>query len=262
MKLKLFQIDAFTDKVFSGNPAAVCVLDSWLEDSLMQQIAMENNLAETAYAVKKGEKYEIRWFTPETEVDLCGHATLATAYVMFHFFNVGDTLIEFYSPRSCILTVDIEDNGYLNMDFPKFETCEVQDIVGITEAFGSTPLKKIKGKTDYLLIYPSQKQIERIKPDFRLLDQLDCRGVIVSAPGDKVDFVSRFFAPQCGIPEDPVTGSAHTTLIPYWAKILSKNKMTAKQLSPRGGDLLCENSGERVKISGKAVLYFVGELAI
>lgn len=260
MKLTLYQIDAFAEKVFSGNPAAVCVLDSWLEDETMQKIAQENNLAETAFLVKNANRYEIRWFTPEIEVDLCGHATLASAYVLFGFFENTSSELEFFSPRSGILKVDKSDDGHLTLDFPADETTFVDEIDAITNSIGLKPLQTIKGKTDYLLIYNSQKEIEQISPNFHLLDQLDCRGVIVSSPGDEVDFVSRFFAPQCGIPEDPVTGSAHTTLIPYWSKILGKENMTAKQLSPRGGNLQCENHGERVKISGKAVLYMVGEI--
>ena len=260
MKLTLYQVDAFAEKVFSGNPAAVCILDDWLDDNTMQRIAMENNLAETAFLVEKGELYEIRWFTPEIEVDLCGHATLASAYVLFRFFENTNSQLEFFSPRSGVLKVEKADDGYMTLDFPADETSFIDEIEAITKAIGVTPLITIKGKTDYLLIYSSQKEIEEISPNFHLLDQLDCRGVIVSSPGDEVDFVSRFFAPQCGIPEDPVTGSAHTTLTPYWSKVLGKSKMTAKQLSPRGGNLNCENVGDRVKIGGKAVLYMVGEI--
>ena len=262
MKLTIYQIDAFAENVFSGNPAAVCVIDSWLDDQTMQLIAMENNLAETAFLVKKGNGYEIRWFTPEIEVDLCGHATLASAYVLFRFFENAVSELEFFSPRSGILKVEKADDGYLIMDFLADETIVVDGIDVITNSIGLTPLKRIKGQTDYLLIYSSQKEIEQISPNFHLLDQLDCQGVIVSAPRDEVDFVSRFFAPQCGILEDPVTGSAHTTMTPYWAKVLGKEKMTAKQLSPRGGNLECENHTDRVKISGKAVLYMVGEIEI
>ena len=260
MKLTLYQIDAFAEKVFSGNPAAVCVLDTWLTDKTMQHIAMENNLAETAFLVKDDDRYEIRWFTPETEVDLCGHATLASAYVLFRFFEKDISRLDFFSPRSGALSVEMGDNGFLTLDFPADETAFVDEIDAITRAIGISPIKTIKGKTDYLLIYNTQKEIVQIAPNFHLLDQLDCRGVIVSAPGDEVDFVSRFFAPQCGIPEDPVTGSAHTTLSPYWSKVLGKSKMTAKQLSRRGGDLICEHLGDRVKISGKAVQYMVGEI--
>lgn len=262
MKQRIYQIDAFADTAFTGNPAAVCILDQWLSDELMQNIAMENNLAETAFAVKNGLIYELRWFTPEIEVDLCGHATLATAYVLFNHYEPSDMSLEFYSARSGTLMVDKDEDGLITMDFPKDKTELVPEQEALTKAIGLAPLKTIKGQTDYLLIYGSQKEIEEINPDFRLLDQLDCRGVIVSSPGDNVDFVSRFFAPQCGIPEDPVTGSAHTTLAPYWAKILGKNKMTAKQLSPRGGNLRCEYLGERVKIAGEAVPYLIGEIEI
>lgn len=260
MKQKVYQIDAFTDKVFSGNPAAVCILDRWLDEGLMQRIAMENNLAETAFVVRDGAQYQIRWFTPETEVDLCGHATLASAYVLFQYFDINRGIIEFCSPRSGKLTVEKGPDGYLMMDFPRDETTEIEGLREMVEAIGAVPVKAIKGKTDYLLIYRSQAEIEAMTPNFHLLDQLACRGVIVSAPGDEVDFVSRFFAPQSGIPEDPVTGSAHTTLTPYWAKTLGKTKLTARQLSARGGDLICEDRGQRIKISGKAVPYLIGEI--
>ncbi|WP_420401558.1 PhzF family phenazine biosynthesis protein [Flagellimonas sp.] len=262
MKLTLYQIDAFTDHVFGGNPAAVCILDSWLDSQLMQQIAEENNLAETAFVVQKNNVFELRWFTPETEVDLCGHATLATAYVLFNYHGVNEKTINFHSPRSGALSVEQHSNGLMTLDFPTDQTAALRGISEINNAIGLTPIKTIKGKTDYLLIYNSQQEIEAIKPNFHLLDQLDCRGVIVSAPGDKVDFVSRAFFPQCGIPEDPVTGSAHTTLTPYWSKVLGKTKLKARQLSKRGGDLLCEYLGDRVKISGKAVPYLIGEIEI
>ncbi|WP_273568852.1 PhzF family phenazine biosynthesis protein [Maribacter halichondriae] len=262
MKLTLYQVDAFTEKLFSGNPAAVCVLNTWLNDKIMQQIAMENNLAETAFLVKKSEHYEIRWYTPELEVDLCGHAALASAYVLFRFIEKNVAKLDFYSPRSGILNVEKSDDGFLTLYFPRDETTEVAEVKEITKAIGAEPIKTIQGKTDYLLIYGSQKEIEEITPNFHLLDQLNCRGVIVSAPGNEVDFVSRAFFPQCGIPEDPVTGSAHTTLTPYWSKVLGKTKMTAKQLSPRGGDLICEYLGSRIKIAGKAILYLIGEINI
>lgn len=262
MKQKIYQIDAFTDKVFGGNPAAVCILDEWLDSQLMQNIAEENNLAETAFVVQKNSLFELRWFTPEIEVDLCGHATLATAYVLFNYHGVTENTIQFYSSRSGNLFVEKMSNGFMTMDFPTDETVSLRGMTEINEAIGLTPLKTIKGKTDYLLIYNSQQEIEAINPNFYLLDQLDCRGIIVSAPGDQVDFVSRAFFPKCGIPEDPVTGSAHTTLTPYWASVFDKTKMTAKQLSKRGGDLICEYLGERVKISGKAVPYLIGEIEI
>jgi len=262
MKLKIFQIDAFTDTLFLGNPAAVCVLNDWISDELMQDIAGENNLSETAFAVKKEEKYEIRWFTPVTEVDLCGHATLATAYVLFNHYNVNSKKIEFYSPHSGILTVEKAENDYLTLDFPSDKLVETQSSEVLIRAIGKEPWKTLKGKSDYLLLFSNQKEIEEIEPDFTLLSIVEGRGIIVSAKGNEVDFVSRFFAPQSGVDEDPVTGSAHTSLIPYWAAELNKTQLTAKQLSKRGGDLFCEFLGDRVKISGKAVLYLIGEIEI
>lgn len=262
MRQKIYQIDAFTTQTFGGNPAAVCILDSWLSPELMQKIAQENHLAETAFAVKREDIYEIRWFTPEVEVDLCGHATLATAYVIFHFYELDKNTIQFYSHRSGDLYVNKADNNWLTMDFPADTLVAIKNIDEIGHALGKSPLKTFKGKTDYMLVYNSQKEIEELAPNFFLLDQVDARGVIVTAPGTEVDFVSRFFAPSCGIPEDPVTGSAHTSMSPYWSKELDKSKMTAKQLSKRGGDLVCEMLGDRVKISGKAVLYLTGEIDI
>ena len=262
MKLTLYQIDAFAEKVFEGNPAAVCILDKWLETSIMQRIAEENNLAETAFVVQQNSRFEIRWFTPETEVALCGHATLAAAYVLFTYHGYPENTIRFYSSKSGELFVTQEDDGRITLNFPTDENIMIRSHDTIEKALGWSPVKTIKGKTDYLLIYNSQAEIEALEPNFHLLDQCDCRGVIASAPGDGVDFVSRFFAPKCGIPEDPVTGSAHTTMAPYWSKVLGKTKMTARQLSKRGGQLWIEYLGERVKITGKAVPYLKGEIEI
>jgi PhzF family phenazine biosynthesis protein len=260
-KIKLYQIDAFTDKVFHGNPAAVCVLQEWLEEEKMQQIAGENNLAETAFVVPRGSDYEIRWFTPAVEVDLCGHATLAAAYVLFHFYGHQSDRINFHSRRSGLLTVD-KNGEALTMDFPADELEQAATPEALVTAFGKPPLETYKGKTDYLLIYSSQAIIEAFKPDISLVARVQARGIIVSAPGDEVDFVSRFFCPQVGITEDPVTGSAHTTLTPYWSKRLDKKTLQAKQLSARQGDLTCEYLGERVKITGKAVTYLTGEIKV
>ena len=262
MKLKIFQIDAFADKVFSGNPAAVCIMDKWLDASLMQQIAAENNLAETAFVVKDKGQYHIRWFTPEIEVDLCGHATLASAFVLFNHYAPDAKIIDFYSHKSGPLTVEKGNDGYFVMDFPVDILEEIGTDTALNEAIGINPTQTFKGKTDYLLICDSQKTIEEISPNFFLLDKVDARGVIVSAKGEDVDFVSRFFAPQSGINEDPVTGSAHTTLTPYWSKVLGKKVLFAKQLSQRSGNLICEDLGERVKISGKAVFYLEGEIEL
>lgn len=262
MKLKIYQVDAFSNKLFSGNPAAVCVLDCWLSDTIMQNIAAENNLAETAFAVKNENQYHIRWFTPEVEVDLCGHATLASAFVLFEFYETAAKTIHFHSPRSGSLIVQKTENGLLTMNFPTDTLSEIPNHQTITKAIGIEPLQTWKGKTDYMLIYPNQTIIEQIKPNFQELAKTDGRGIIVTAEGNETDFVSRFFAPQVGINEDPVTGSAHTSLTPYWAKALNKNKLTAQQLSKRGGNLYCEYLGERVAISGEAVLYLVGEIFI
>lgn len=262
MKLKLYQIDAFAERAFEGNPAAVCIMDKWLDSALMQKIAQENNLAETAFVVQNNAQFEIRWFTPEIEVALCGHATLASAYAIFNYYGYPENTIRFYSPKSGHLLIEKGENGFIAMDFPTDENAMIRGNDAIEKALGWSPIKTIKGKTDYLLIYNSQAEIEALEPNFHLLDQCNCRGVIVSAPGDDVDFVSRFFAPKCGIPEDPVTGSAHTTMAPYWSKALGKTKMTAQQLSKRGGKLWIEYLGERVKISGKAVPYLIGEINI
>ncbi|WP_324024550.1 PhzF family phenazine biosynthesis protein [Maribacter sp. BPC-D8] len=262
MKQKIYQIDAFTSKLFGGNPAAVCILEKWLETDLMQKIAAENNLAETAFAVMNNDHYELRWFTPEIEVDLCGHATLATAFVLYNYYGYNENTLRFISPRSGELLVQKSESGLLTMDFPTDDLTPVSEQIKISKAIGKQPLETYKGKTDYMLIYESQVEIENIKPNFHLLNELDCRGVIVSAKGNDVDFVSRFFAPQCGIPEDPVTGSAHTTLTPYWSEKLNKKALTAKQLSERGGDIQCEYLGDRVKISGNGVCYLIGEIEI
>lgn len=260
-KIKLFQIDAFTEKVFGGNPAAVCVLDSWLEGEKMQQIAAENNLAETAFVVRAGEAYELRWFTPTVEVDLCGHATLAAAYVLFRYYNHPSDCVSFHSLHSGVLTV-IRQEDELTLDFPADELVEAETPEALITAFGKAPLETYKGKTDYLLIYPSREDVAAFDPDINLINSVSARGIIVSAPGRQVDFVSRFFCPQVGINEDPVTGSAHTTLTPFWSERLGKKVLTAKQLSARRGDLKCEFLGSRVKITGKAVTYLTGEIEV
>ncbi|MDO1513048.1 PhzF family phenazine biosynthesis protein [Maribacter confluentis] len=262
MKQKIYQIDAFTTALYSGNPAAVCILEQWLDNQVMQKIAAENNLAETAFAVAKDDYYELRWFTPEVEVDLCGHATLATAFVLYNYYGFKENTLRFISLRTGELLVQKNNSGLLTMDFPTDDFIAVSEQPHITKAIGKKPLEIIKGKTDYMLIYETQKEIEAMQPNFHLLNQLDCRGVIITAKGNEVDFVSRFFAPQCGIAEDPVTGSAHTTLTPYWSKKLNKTLLTAKQLSERGGDIQCEYHGDRVKISGNGVCYLVGEIEV
>ena len=259
MKLKLFQVDAFTDKLFGGNPAAICPLQNWLPESLMQSIAAENNLAETAFYVPEGDDFEIRWFTPTVEVALCRHATLASAHVMFEYYGYSKDRINFYS-KSGVLTVT-KSNDLLTLNFPTDTIEKVTQVPDdLIEALKKQPSEIYKGKTDYMVVFDSQKDIENIAPDLKLLSTIKARGVMVTAKGDKVDFVSRFFGPQSGIDEDPVTGSAHTTLIPYWAKKLNKDVLTAQQLSARKGDLWCKLLGDRVEISGKTKTYLIGEI--
>ncbi|WP_299824133.1 PhzF family phenazine biosynthesis protein [uncultured Pontibacter sp.] len=260
-KIKLYQIDAFADKVFSGNPAAVCVLDSWLEPVVMQQIAMENNLAETAFVVPVADAYEIRWFTPTVEVDLCGHATLAAAYVLFRYYGHPTDKILLQSRNSGQLAVS-KNGDELTLDFPADTLAQIETPQVLVEALAKTPVATYKGKTDFMLLFEKQQDIEAFNPDFRLIESAGGRGVIVTAPGDDVDFVSRFFCPQVGINEDPVTGSAHTTLTPYWSQKLNKTILTAKQLSKRQGKLTCELAGDRVNITGKAVTYLTGEIEV
>ena len=262
MKQTIYQVDAFTSEVFGGNPAAVCILDTWLPDPMMQQIAMENNLSETAFLVRSGDVYEIRWFTPGVEVDLCGHATLASAFVLFTELESEATHIDFHSPRSGALSVSRESDGLLTLNFPADVMAPIDPIPELDLAMGKEATVRLKGKTDIMLVFDSQDEIEALNPNFFLLKNLDVRGVIATAPGKEVDFVSRFFAPQSGVDEDPVTGSAHTSLTPYWAQILGKNRLTARQLSKRGGALTCELLGERVLIAGRAILYLKGEIYI
>ena len=257
MKLSIFQADAFTDKVFGGNPAAICPLEEWIDAKLMQHIAAENNLSETVFFVPKEDKFEIRWFTPETEIDLCGHATLATAHILYqHLGFMGKSVTFQYGGGQ--LQVE-KDGDRLRMNFPATPPKPVEAPGQLVEALGKKPMEAYKSR-DYLLIFESQKDIEEIKPVFHELLTLDTLGFIVSAPGHDVDFVSRFFAPGAGINEDPVTGSAHCTLIPYWSKKLQKTRMTALQLSKRKGEIHCEFLGDRVIISGKAVTYLQGSI--
>lgn len=261
MKIKIYQIDAFTDKVFSGNPAAVCPLDFWLPDETLQKIAMENNLAETAFYVKKDNEYQLRWFTPEVEVDLCGHATLAAAFVLYHFEGHPNSEISFNSHRSGILKVNKQDD-FLKLNFPTDIFEPVNLFPELIAGFNIKPKEAFKGKTDYMLVFENETEIKNLKPDFQIINKLKARGVIVTAKGDEVDFVSRFFAPQSGINEDPVTGSTHTTLTPYWSKKIGKTELTAIQLSERKGYLKCKYLNERIEISGQGKTYLTGEIII
>jgi PhzF family phenazine biosynthesis protein len=260
MNITQYVIDAFASKPFTGNPAGVCLLDSWLDDTLMQNIAMENNQAETAFAVRTQDGFHIRWFTPTVEVDLCGHATLATAHAIFKYQSYQANEISF-SSRSGILKVR-RDGDLLVLNFPTDKLKESTLPENVLKGVGGKALEIYRGSSDYMLVFGTEKEIRNLSPDFAAVVDANARGIIVTATGDQCDFVSRFFAPQSGISEDPVTGSAHTSLIPYWSKTLGKKELTARQLSKRGGDLFCKDLGERVEIAGKAITYLRGEISV
>lgn len=258
--MKYYVVDVFTEEHFCGNPAGVCLLDEWLSDGVMQKLAFENNLAETAFLVKKESNYGLRWFTPEVEIDLCGHATLGSAYVLMNYVETAMKKIEFHT-KSGVLTV-IRDGDLFQMNFPsrKPSHCAVPD--RLEKALGTKVLETHIAR-DLLIVIEDAKTLAELKPDFTLLKEIDyVFGFIVTAKGDDCDFVSRFFAPNAGIPEDPVTGSSHTTLIPFWSERLGKTDLIARQLSQRGGKLICKDQGARVEISGKAVTHLIGEILL
>ena len=260
MKIPIYQVDAFTGKVFRGNPAAVCPLESWPEDRLLQNIAAENNLSETGFFVKKDDHFEIRWFTPKVEVNLCGHATLASAHVIFKHLGFKTDSISFQS-KSGLLKVYRKGDSLI-LDFPASKISSAIIKKELSNALGKIPASLYKSGQKLLALYEDEKTISSLQPDFEKLKSVDFMGVIVTAPGDKVDFVSRFFAPRVGINEDPVTGSAHTLLIPFWAERLGKTKLKALQISSRIGELDCELKGDRVWIGGQAVTYLIGEIKV
>lgn len=257
----LYQVDAFTNRLFGGNPAAVIPLDAWINDALMQQIAAENNLAETVFFVPKDEGYHIRWFTPELEIDLCGHATLASAFILYEYLGYSKPQLVFYSKSGELVITRVADKYQLN--FPSRMPVRLSDYPGqLLPGLGiSDPLGVYKSR-DYVVEVATEKEVLNLNIDISLLNQIDVIGIIVTAPGSDCDFVSRFFAPNCGIPEDPVTGSAHSTLIPFWSEKLGKSTLHAKQVSKRGGELWCENIGERVTMSGNCVFYMKGEIQV
>lgn len=259
MRIPIYQIDAFANKQFEGNPAAVCYLEEWIEDDLMQKIAKENNLSETAFFVKKGDIYELRWFTPEKEIDLCGHATLATAYVVFTYLDKNIKKISFKT-KSGVLEVFKEDN-LLSMIFPsrKGDKCKAPN--ELIKGLGREP-KEVYKSRDYMAVFETEEEIKNLNLNMEELKKLDSFGVIVTAKGKKVDFVSRYFAPKAGVDEDPVTGSAHCTLVPYWKEVLNKDEFVAYQMSDRGGVIFCKDLGDKIKISGKAVSYLEGYVRI
>lgn len=259
MKIKLYQIDAFAKKSFEGNPAAICPLQAWLDDEKLLSIAEENNLSETAFFVPTNDGFHIRWFTPTTEVDLCGHATLAAAFVIFNELGYKNNSIAFDS-RSGILNV-VKENDLFIMDFPEQlpVVCELPE--EIKRAFDTQPIECLKSQ-DYIVVFNDENEILSANPKLELFANIELRGVIITAKSKQYDFVSRCFAPKYGINEDPVTGSAHTQLTPYWANKLNKNKLHAKQVSKRGGELFCELLDKRVNIAGYAVKYLQGEIEI
>jgi PhzF family phenazine biosynthesis protein len=259
MELDLYQIDAFASKPFEGNPAAVCPIDDWLSDELMQSIAEENNLSETAFFIPTDNGFHIRWFTPTNEVDLCGHATLAAAYVLFNILGYKGEKVVFNS-KSGILTVTKNDE-WLVMDFPAQPPVLCDIPKEIEKAFDIAPIECLKSE-DYIVVFEREIDIARASPDFEQLKKLDLRGVIITAKSSSYDFITRFFAPKYGIPEDPVTGSAYTQLAPYWASKIGKKRFKVKQVSSRGGELSCEIVENRVHISGKAIKYLEGKIKI
>lgn len=259
MKLKQYQVDAFADQALHGNPAAVVPLEAWLPDALLQAIAEENNLSETAFFVPLGKAFELRWFTPRLEVDLCGHATLATAHVLFNHLAYAEDKIAF-STRSGMLYVT-RKGELLEMDFPGSTPTPNSNIEALSAALGVRPLALVAAE-DYIAVLDSEATVRKLVPDQALMGKLDLRCVVVTAPGDEVDFVSRVFGPKFGIPEDPVTGSTHCELAPYWSQKLGKQKLNAKQVSKRGGTVVCEIAGDRVLLSGPAVTFMEGVIDI
>jgi PhzF family phenazine biosynthesis protein len=260
MKLDIYQVDAFTDRLFGGNPAAVCPLEQWLSDDLLQYIAVENNLSETVFFVKEDDAYHIRWFTPASEVKLCGHATLASAYVLFNCLDIKQNPIQFNS-LSGPLYVTREENGSLTMEFPRIDMEPCSSPQALWESLGAHPVACLKSE-DIMAVFDDEKIVKDIQPDFRQMSTLPYRGVIVTAPGKECDFVSRFFAPRYGIDEDPVTGSAHCATAPYWAKKLERHTLTAIQRSKREGHILCHVTENRVHMTGQAKLFLSGSIHV
>lgn len=263
MRITLYHIDAFSNHLFGGNPAAVCPLDRWIPDTTMQAIATENNLSETAFFVPKSDDFEIRWFTPVAEIDLAGHPTLAKAYVILEILEPKRALVRFHTRKAGVLTVT-RVGGKLSMDFPSRPPAPKSSLGDVAAALGATPIEVLAAR-DGFAVFGSEDEVRRLKPDFVKVAALDCMGLIATAPGAQgsgSDFVSRFFAPKHNINEDPVTGSAHSTLIPYWAKKLGKKTLFARQLSTRVGELWCEDCGERVRISGQCTRFMEGTITL
>lgn len=259
--ISIYQVDAFTDQLFGGNPAAVCPLKEWLPDGMMQQIAAENNLAETAFFVRKEDDFELRWFTPEIEIDLCGHATLASAHIIFTELKYSGNTINFHTVKAGTLLVSREADRY-TLDFPSRPAAAATIPEELISALGNQVPVEVYKSRDYVLVFDDENTIVNIQPDFAALAKINALCFVITAPGDHSDFVSRVFAPAAGNDEDPVTGSAHCALIPYWSKRLNKNELHAYQVSSRRGELWCSFSGERVYITGKAITYLKGQIFV
>ena len=259
MKTPLYQVDAFTGTLFRGNPAAVCPLERWLDDATLQSIAAENNLAETAFFVPRDGDYDLRWFTPVKEVDLCGHATLASAHVLFERLRYPRPAVTFHTKSGALVVA--RDAGRLVMDFPSRPPAPCPPPAGLEQALGARPRETLKAR-DLLAVFDDEDAVRALRPRMDEIAALDAFAVITTAPGRKADFVSRFFAPRAGVPEDPVTGSSHCTLVPYWAARLGRKTLTAHQVSPRGGEIRCELRGDRVSLAGEAVLYLEGTIEL
>jgi PhzF family phenazine biosynthesis protein len=260
MTIPYYEVLAFTDRLFAGNPAGICILQEWLPDPLLQKIAAENNLAETAFFIDRGNVYDIRWLSPLAEIDLCGHATIGSAHVLFQHLGRSGNSLTFHSRSSGELRVDRAD-GRLVLDFPSqpAHPCEPPPL--LAESLGVEPKEVFQGR-DYMAVFEREEQVAELSPDLAKLSKLEGQGVVVTAPGNDCDFVSRYFAPKVGVPEDSVTGSTHCVLVPYWSKRLGKKDLHARQLSPRGGELFCEDRGPRVGIGGTAITYVEGTLQL
>src|SRR5688572_7537816 len=258
MTIPYYEVLAFTDRLFAGNPAGICILEEWLPDPLLQKIAAENNLAETAFLIDRGNVYDIRWLSPLAEIDLCGHATIGSAHVLFHHLGRSGNSLTFQSRISGELKVE-RAGGRLVLDFPSRPAPPCEAPLLLAESLGTEPKEVFQGR-DYMAVFEREEDVAELSPDLAKLTRLEGQGVVVTAPGNDCDFVSRYFAPKVGVPEDPVTGSTHCVLVPYWSKRLGKNHLRARQLSPRGGELFCEDRGARVGIGGTAVTYAEGTL--
>ena len=264
MEIPLYQIDAFTNRAFGGNPAAVCPLERWLDDATMQAIATENNLSETVFFVPSGEEFEIRWFTPVAEIDLAGHPTLAAAYVILDILEPRRERVRFHTRKAGPLVV-ARSGDKLAMDFPSRPPRPKPGLGDVAAALGARPIEVLASERDGFAVFSRESEVRALKPDFAKVASLDCMGLIATAPGDGgsgADFVSRYFAPKHNINEDPVTGSAHCTLIPYWARKLGKSRLFARQVSKRAGELWCEDRGERVEISGQCARFMEATIAL